>query len=40
MKNYKFGIYKLWSDEQILERRKKVNDDIDKYNLKQKKYKL
>lgn len=38
--NLKYGIYQLWTDEQILERRKKVNNDIDKYDLKQKKYKI
>jgi hypothetical protein len=38
--NHRWGIYKLWSDEQIIERRRKVNDDIEKYGLKQKKYKL
>lgn len=38
--NHNCGIYQLRSDKEILEQRKKVNNDIDKYNLKQKKYKL
>jgi hypothetical protein len=34
------GSYYLKSDEEILISRKKANDLIDKYDLKQKKYKL
>jgi hypothetical protein len=33
-------IFRLRTDEDIFERRKRVNDWIDQYSLKQKKYKL
>lgn len=38
--NYKWGLYQLNSDEEILKRRIKVNEDIDKYSLANKKYKI
>jgi hypothetical protein len=38
--NNKYDIFRLRSDEDILDARKKVNDLIDKYDLKQKKFKI
>jgi hypothetical protein len=38
--NLTCDIFRLRTDEDIFERRKRVNDWIDQYSLKQKKYKL